>query len=191
MGLTSRARPRENHSSRQRRAARQASGGGPEVSDAILDAVVLYARTLGVPARRRRAEGEADLRRGQHLFAQARCDACHRPELTTGDSPNLPDLAAQPIRPYSDLLLHDMGEGLSDGRPSFAASGAEWRTAPLWGLGLVPRVNGHSFLLHDGRARDVAEAILWHDGEGKPAQQAFVQMSREDRRALITFVESL
>jgi CxxC motif-containing protein (DUF1111 family) len=95
------------------------------------------------------------------------------------------------IWPYTDLLLHDMGEGLADGRPEGRASGREWRTAPLWGVGLTEVVNGHTFFLHDGRARNLTEAILWHDGEARSARDAFAALSAEDRRRLIAFVNSL
>jgi CxxC motif-containing protein (DUF1111 family) len=112
-------------------------------------------------------------------------------ELKTGSYPELPELANQTIHAFTDLLLHDMGEGLADDRPAFTATGHEWRTAPLWGLGLVAKVNGHTFLLHDGRARNAAEAILWHGGEATASRQAFRAMSKPDRAALIAFLESL
>src|SRR5262249_51338066 len=129
--------------------------------------------------------------RGRQLFSAARCDACHVAELRTGESPELPEFGNQTIRAYTDLLLHDMGEGLADNRPVFAASGREWRTPPLWGLGLIGKVNGHTSLLHDGRARNAAEAILWHGGEAAAAQQRFREMSKADRAALLAFLESL
>jgi CxxC motif-containing protein (DUF1111 family) len=105
--------------------------------------------------------------------------------------PDVPELGGQSIHPYTDLLLHDLGEGLADDRPAFEADGREWRTAPLWGLGLVPIVNGHTFYLHDGRARTLSEAILWHDGEAAFARAAFIAMKGEDRVALVDFVASL
>jgi D-sedoheptulose 7-phosphate isomerase len=101
------------------------------------------------------------------------------------------ELSGQVIRPFTDLLLHDLGEGLSDERPVFEADGSEWRTAPLWGIGLVPKVNGHSFLLHDGRARNLAEAILWHGGEAQKSRDLFRHLAKQDRTALITFLQSL
>lgn len=100
-------------------------------------------------------------------------------------------LAGQTIWPYTDLLLHDLGEGLADHRPAGAASGTEWKTPPLWGLGLVPAVNQHLLLLHDGRADGFAEAILWHGGEAESAQRAFKASQQADRRALVTFLGSL
>jgi CxxC motif-containing protein (DUF1111 family) len=111
--------------------------------------------------------------------------------LKTGEWPEFPELSHQTIRPYTDLLLHDLGEGLDDGRPVFGASGREWRTPPLWGIGLVPKVNGHSFLLHDGRARDLTEAILWHGGEARDSQEKFRALPKADRQALLRFLESL
>ena len=103
----------------------------------------------------------------------------------------MPELAEQSIHPYTDLLLHDMGEGLADGRPDFEASGQEWRTPPLWGIGLVQRVNLHRFFLHDGRARGLMEAVLWHGGEAAPAREVVRLMPEDDRNALITFLRSL
>ena len=106
-------------------------------------------------------------------------------------SPALPVLANQTIRAYTDLLLHDMGDGLADGRPDFKAGSRDWRTAPLWGLGLSRTVNGSVALLHDGPARSVIEAILWHGGEAQQSREAFVNMPKEDRSALVRFVESI
>jgi CxxC motif-containing protein (DUF1111 family) len=161
----------------------------PEVSDKILHAVALYGRSLAVPAARTDDDPEAV--RGGQLFASARCTACHVAELKTGAVGDLPELANQEIRPYTDLLLHDMGDGLADNRPAFTADGREWRTAPLWGLGLIAKVNGHTFFLHDGRARNVTEAILWHGGEATWSRTQFQRMSKRDRVALLAFLESL
>ena len=124
-------------------------------------------------------------------IAEAGCVACHTPKWTTGDDPDLPELSDQTIWPYTDMLLHDMGPDLADGRPDFAASGTEWRTPPLWGVGLIPLVNLHNRLLHDGRARGVAEAVLWHGGEGQASRDAFVALTASERKALVRFVESL
>lgn len=189
MGITSRLFMHENHTPQQEGCADAASGGAPELADAVLDSVVLYVRTLAVPARR--DQGDPEVQRGEHLFAVARCTACHTPRLTTAPETSPRELAGRTIRPYSDLLLHDMGPALSDMRPSFEASGSEWRTAPLWGIGLVERVSGGSGFLHDGRARNLTEAVLWHGGEAEAAKQSFVRMRAEDRRALIHFLESL
>jgi CxxC motif-containing protein (DUF1111 family) len=109
----------------------------------------------------------------------------------TGGAPHTPEAAHQTIHPYTDLLLHDMGDGLADHRPDYEATGSEWRTPPLWGLGLLQVVNGHTYLLHDGRARNVAEAILWHGGEGERAKQQFRTLAAVDRAALLAFLGSL
>ena len=167
----------------------QMVAGRPEITVLRLDATELYIRALAVPARRNL--DDAQVRRGEALFAQARCAVCHVPELHTGPFPAMPQLAHQTIRPYTDLLLHDMGEGLSDGRPDFLAGGSEWRTPPLWGIGLARTVNGADGFLHDGRARDFAEAILWHGGEGSVSRDAFARMSRPERDALMAFLQSL
>jgi CxxC motif-containing protein (DUF1111 family) len=113
------------------------------------------------------------------------------PDYVTAALPGFPELSNQRIRPYTDLLLHDMGEGLADGRPDFAAGPRDWRTPPLWGIGLFETVNGHTNYLHDGRARNLSEAILWHGGEAQNAREAFVRMSRGDRDALLRFLRSL
>ncbi|MCB1639950.1 MAG: thiol oxidoreductase, partial [Thiothrix sp.] len=105
--------------------------------------------------------------------------------------PGFPELENQLIQPFTDLLLHDMGPGLADGRPDFEASGQEWRTAPLWGLGLVQTVNPQAGFLHDGRASTLMEAILWHGGEAEAAQRAVLGMDKADRSALLRFLESL
>jgi CxxC motif-containing protein (DUF1111 family) len=189
MGITSSLFGDENHTDREEGCRGQPSGGSPEVSDEIVTSVGLYARSLGVPARR--DPNDPRVRHGETLFAEARCARCHVPTLKTEPIAELPELGGQTIHPYTDLLLHDMGDALSDGRPTFAARGREWRTAPLWGIGLVQRVNGHTFFLHDGRARGFSEAILWHGGEAAGAQEAFVRMRRADREALIAFLGSL
>jgi CxxC motif-containing protein (DUF1111 family) len=132
------------------------------------------------------------VRRGELLFAQAQCSVCHAPTLRTAEKfAALPQLASQTIHPYTDLLIHDMGEALSDGRPDFKAGPRDWRTPPLWGLGLSQTVNGSTAMLHDGRAQSVVEAILWHGGEASGSREAFSRMQRGDREALVKFVESL
>ncbi len=161
----------------------------PEVSDEILDVVTFYVQTLAVPARRN--VDNPQVMHGEQLFAQAQCAKCHIPTLRTGVLPGIPSVSNQTIHPYTDLLLHDMGPGLADNRPDFHASGTEWRTPPLWGIGLVQTVNGHTNFLHDGRARNLMEAILWHGGEAEKSQQTTLQMSSTERDALIAFLESL
>ena len=166
-----------------------ASDGRPEIDDRTIDKVIHYTRTLAVTAQR-----EADhplVLRGARLFEQAGCNACHVPEQRTGTLNGYPELSGQRIRPYTDLLLHDMGPGLADGRPDFLAGPRDWRTSPLWGIGLIGTVNGDARFLHDGRARDLAEAILWHGGEAEPARERFRHMARDDRAALLRFLNSL
>ena len=161
----------------------------PEVSDEILEVVTFYVQTLAVPARRN--VDDPQVKQGEQLFAEAQCASCHVPTLRTGVLPGVPSVSNQTIHPYTDLLLHDMGPDLADNRPDFHASGSEWRTPPLWGIGLVKRVNGHTNFLHDGRARDLMEAILWHGGEAEASRQAVELMSKAERDALIAFLESL
>ncbi len=189
LGVTSSLFPDEGCTSAETRCAEQPNGGSPEVSAELLREIVFYARTLAVPARRH--EGDVAVRDGERLFERAGCGACHAPTLRTGAFPAALELEQQEIHPYTDLLLHDLGEGLSDTRPTFGADGREWRTAPLWGIGLIRTVNEHTRLLHDGRARDASEAILWHDGEAKKARGAFARMSRAERQALLSFLDSL
>ena len=161
----------------------------PEVSDEILEVVTFYVQTLAVPARRN--VDNPQVKQGEQLFAKAQCASCHVPTLRTGVLAGVPSVSNQTIHPYTDLLLHDMGPDLADNRPDFHASGREWRTPPLWGIGLVRRVNGHTNFLHDGRARDLMEAILWHGGEAEASRHAVEQMSKAERDALIAFLESL
>ncbi len=189
IGITSSLKTHENHSSRQLICATQLSGGHPEVSDKILKDVVIYTQTLAVPARRNWTDPV--VRRGETLFVQLNCASCHVPEMRTGNHEGISELSNQTIRPYTDLLLHDMGEGLADHRPVFEASGRDWRTAPLWGIGLVEKVNGHTCFLHDGRARNFSEAILWHGGEANAARESYRHLSKKDRDAVIAFLQSL
>jgi CxxC motif-containing protein (DUF1111 family) len=196
IGITSSFFPEETCTPKQadcRAAPRGAKGQAPEIDDKTLNDVIFYQATLAPPARRNARD--AQVLRGQRLFAQAQCAVCHRPSYVTGDAPfphlTSPALKGQTIWPYTDLLLHDMGEALADGRPDFRANGRQWRTPPLWGIGLIKDVNGHQRLLHDGRANGVLEAILWHGGEAEDSKQQVLRMSREDREALVKFVESL
>lgn len=189
MGLSSTVAPGSACTEVQSECLEQPIGGEPEVSDTVLGRVVDYVRFLAVPVRNN--WNSPEIRRGERLFAEAGCDGCHTPAWVTGDVPGYAELSHQRIRPYTDLLLHDMGEDLADGRPVFAASGSEWKTPPLWGVGRIPVVNHHDRLLHDGRARGVAEAILWHGGEGAASRHAFSALSADERAALVAFVESL
>ncbi len=165
------------------------NGGSPEISDDNLAKVVLYSSSLAVPARRNYTE--QNVLKGKKIFQEINCTACHVPKIQT--STNYPILAFrnQTIRPYTDLLLHDMGEELSDNASDFLANGNEWRTQPLWGIGLINTVNGHTNLLHDGRARNITEAILWHGGEAQTAKLKFKQLTTIDRNNLLEFINSL
>jgi len=161
----------------------------PEVDWETLEDVTFYSQTLAVP-RQRNADDPIVLK-GEKLFAELNCVACHQPEFETGELEGVPSVSGQEIRPYTDLLLHDMGEGLADHRPEYDADGYEWRTPPLWGVGLTRVVGGHTFFLHDGRARNLEEAILWHGGEAEASKDAFMNLPVEDRDALLQFLESL
>lgn len=165
------------------------NGGNPELDDDALDDVTFYVRTLAIPARR--DWDNKDVLKGKVLFEKAGCTSCHLPKLTTAPDANPKYLANQVIRPFTDLLLHDMGEGLADNRPDGLATGSEWRTAPLWGIGLQKVTNKHTFFLHDGRARNLEEAILWHGGEAEKARDNFMNFSKSERALLIRFIESL
>ena len=189
MGLTNTVFPATNCPPAQSACLAAANGGAIELDNYQLDRLVIYARSLSVPARR--DIDQASVRQGEAVFEAAGCAACHAATLTTGAEAALPELSNQTIHPYTDLLLHDMGEGLADGRPDFAASGREWRTSPLWGIGLVRRVSSHLFLLHDGRARGFMEAVLWHGGEATAARDAVIAMPKADRDALVAFLDSL
>jgi CxxC motif-containing protein (DUF1111 family) len=189
LGVTSALFAEENCTEPQRECATMPPGRQPELQEHQLDALLFYIRALEAPARR--DAGDARVQRGERLFAQLQCAVCHRPALVTGEFPPLPQLARQTIHPYTDLLLHDMGEGLSDGRPDFEAGPRDWRTTPLWGLGLSEQVNGNGFLLHDGRARNVVEAILWHGGDARPSRDAFARLPRAERDAVVAFLRSL
>ena len=186
IGITTSLLPRESSDGQPQYDGR---GDDPELSDEILDVVTFYVQTLAVPARR--DLDDPIVQRGEELFESAGCSGCHIPTLQTGTLTDVPEVSNQTIHPYTDLLLHDMGPGLADNRPDFLASGSEWRTPPLWGIGLVKVVNGHTNFLHDGRARGLLEAILWHGGEAEQSRDAVQGMSANDRGALIAFLESL
>ena len=189
MGLTTNLLPHDDCTEAQATCRSMPNGGEPEVSDNILGTVLFYVRNLAVPSRRN--VDDLEVRRGKQLFIDAGCAKCHTPSHVTAADAAEPELANQTIRPYTDMLLHDMGEGLADGRPEFQASGSQWRTAPLWGIGLTETVNGHTQFLHDGRARNLLEAILWHGGEAESAKQAVVKLDASERGALLTFLNSL
>ncbi|MEO4015348.1 di-heme oxidoredictase family protein [Pseudomonas rossensis] len=193
MGLTTSLRPVDDCTAAQTACKQAPNGNGPdgepEVSDNILRLVLFYSRNLAVPARRDVSAPE--VLAGKTLFFQAGCQSCHTPKYTTAANAAEPELANQVIRPYSDLLLHDMGDGLADNRTEFQASGRDWRTPPLWGIGLTQAVSGHTQFLHDGRARNLLEAVLWHGGEATAAQQQVLSFNAEQRAALLAFLNSL
>ena len=167
----------------------ETTGGTPELSDVDLDYMTRYVALLGVNAQRNLLD--ADVILGEQLFASANCVACHIPSMETGPNHPRAELRNQTIRPFTDLLLHDMGAGLADNMGDGDASGSEWRTAPLWSIGLTAGVSGGEAYLHDGRARTLEEAILWHGGEAEDAKEAFRTMPASDRDALVAYLKSL
>lgn len=189
MGITSALHPTDDCPPSQTACAEASSGGMPEAAENIVAAIVFYSSVLAPPGRPDAGDGE--VLAGRELFGELGCAACHVPSWTTGADAIDPALAHQTIWPYTDLLLHDLGEELADGRPDYEASASEWRTPPLWGLGLVPTVSGHDTLLHDGRARGFAEAILWHGGEAEDAREGFRNLPEDERDRLLAFLESL
>ena len=165
------------------------NGGTPEVSDDVADFVTFYASSLAVPMRRNM--DEPAVQRGAETFNAIGCASCHTPSHRTAADAHRDALANQQIWPYSDLLLHDMGDALADQRSEFQADGREWRTPPLWGIGLAQTVNPRASFLHDGRARTLEEAILWHGGEAEATTQAYRDLPAAQRDELIRFLESL
>jgi CxxC motif-containing protein (DUF1111 family) len=162
---------------------------GTEIDAESMDLVTFYSRTLGVPARR--GADDPQVLRGKQIFYETGCTSCHQPSFVTHRLVDQPEQSFQLIWPYTDLLLHDMGPALADNRPEARATGQEWRTPPLWGVGLTKQVSGHTYFLHDGRARSLLEAVLWHGGEAQPHRDTVVEMSTDERAALISFLESL
>lgn len=196
MGITSTRFPHEPCTPVQKdclAAPRGHQGVGVEIDDETFDNIAFYEAVLAPPARR--DVDDPAVKRGERLFNDAGCATCHRPRYITAKPEfsiaTSPALEGQEIWPYTDLLLHDMGPELADGRPDFLATGSQWRTPPLWGIGLIKGVNDHHRLLHDGRADGVLEAILWHGGEAATSRDRVLKMSRGDRSALVKFVESL
>lgn len=189
MGVTSLTYPEGDCIAAACSAETAAAGAAPELNERVLDRLELYLRLLAVPARRV-PEDEA-VQRGERWFSELGCAGCHVPAHMTASDAALLQLRAQEIWPYTDLLLHDLGAELADDRPSYLAQGTEWRTPPLWGVGLSRQVSGHQRLLHDGRAEGVAEAILWHGGEAAAARDGFQALGAAQRAELVAFVESL
>lgn len=188
MGLTSYVQPQKSVYGQSQMAA-VTDGSKPDLADSILNAVTFYVRSLAVPARRNVTDPQ--VMHGEQLFAQINCVSCHVPTMYTDVNVALPYLSHQRIHPYTDMLLHDMGAGLADGRPDYKASGTEWKTPALWGIGLFEQANGTPYYLHDGRARTLEEAILWHGGEANNSKVAFTKLSKPDRDAVVAFLQSL
>lgn len=161
----------------------------PEINEQFTIATAFYTRSLGVPARRD-VENEQVIS-GKKLFIASNCAKCHLTEITTGNNYLIAAFNNQKIQPFTDLLLHDMGTGLADNRPDFVANGQEWRTPPLWGIGLTQLVNGHTNFLHDGRARNLQEAILWHGGEAEEAKNKYIKLTKMERQSILIFLQSL
>ena len=160
----------------------------PEMTQKQVDDTAFYLQTLAVPASRNL--NKPSVRNGARLFEKAECAKCHTPKQRTLQAP-ISALANQTFYPYTDMLLHDMGEDLADGRPDFLANGREWRTRPLWGIGLQDMVNGHTEFLHDGRAKNITEAILWHGGEALRSKEIFKKLSKKERADLLEFLNSI
>ena len=188
MGLTTSLNPNEPCTSLQTLCATQASGGNPEVSDSALAAINNFLTLLAVPERR--INDQHEFNHGAQLFTDIGCDACHQPVLNTGKSAEYPLLANQVIYAYTDLLLHDLGEDLNDNVKEGNANPNEWRTPPLWSLGLIEAVEGSRFL-HDGRAATIAEAITWHGGEALDSKNNFVALNPENKKQLLSFLRSI
>lgn len=189
LGITSPLFPKQNCTAAQTACRQAAAGPQPELSSAQLADLTAYQAHLAVPARR--DTDQPEVKAGEALFGKLGCATCHRPSLHTDAHFPDPLLAGREIHPYSDLLLHDLGPGLADGRPDYLARGREWRTPPLWGLGLAARINGRAYFLHDGRARSLEEAILWHGGEARIARGRYARLGKTDRSALQAFLDSL
>ncbi len=190
MGLTSPVFPDDNCTERQAACAQLAAAvlDSPEIVAAFFDPLVTYTQLVGVP--RQRDPDSVAVRAGRDLFSAIGCAGCHVTTLETGNG-GREELSGQRIHPFTDLLLHDLGAGLADHRHDFLASGQEWRTAPLWGIGLTRQVSGFEFFLHDGRARSIEEAILWHGGEAETAGEAFRNLDQDARRNLLAFLGSI
>jgi CxxC motif-containing protein (DUF1111 family) len=186
IGITTSINPNENCTTADCNNA--TNGGSPEFPNVFLDAIELYSQTLAPPYRKNAKE--VDVLTGKKIFYDLKCTSCHTPSFITG-SHSIPALSNQTIFPYTDMLLHDMGDDLSDKRPDFHAEGNEWKTPPLWGIGQFMTVNGHTRYMHDGRARNIEEAILWHDGEATSSKNQYIELTKTNRELLITFLNSL
>jgi CxxC motif-containing protein (DUF1111 family) len=192
IGITTRMFPAQNVMEGQYATATAPSGGSynePEMKDEFFERLTFYTQTLAVPAARH--VDDPKMRAGAVQFETIGCSSCHVPTLKTGTHRDVPQLSNQIIHPFTDLLLHDMGDELADGRADFEATGREWRTSPLWGIGLTETVNRHTRFLHDGRARSLEEAVLWHGGEASKARDRFMHLNKAQRAALLMFLENI
>ncbi len=192
MGLTSDLFPNENCPSGvdcSKLANGNNVGEQVEVNSKQFSRIMIYQAAISVP--KRRNVDNADVINGKRLFNTLNCVTCHVDRFTTSTYPLLPQLENITIKPYSDFLLHDMGEALADERGDFLANGNEWKTQPLWGIGLIETVNKHTFLLHDGRARTIEEAILWHGGEATKSKESFMNLEKNKREQLLAFLNTL
>jgi CxxC motif-containing protein (DUF1111 family) len=189
IGVTSPLFENENCPPVQTDCAYQPPGNRPELIQVNWDELEFWTQALAVPARR--DVDDPNFKRGEKLFVEARCAVCHVAEMKAGALAGLPQIKEQVFHAYTDLLLHDMGEDLADHRPDFKAGGRDWRTQPLWANGLSATVNGSTAMLHDGRARNTTEAILWHGGEAFGVREVFRNMAKADRDALLKFLSSI
>jgi CxxC motif-containing protein (DUF1111 family) len=191
MGITTVLNPNDNCAAAQVACLEAARAHVDEVEfqQDFFEQLTRYVRLLSVPAQR--DSDATQVEDGAALFRSVGCVQCHVATLQTAATAIRPELANQTIHPYTDLLLHDMGSGLADNRPDYLASGSEWRTAPLWGIGLTREVTGYEFYLHDGRARSLDEAILWHGGEAETTREVFRNLGADNRAALVAFLRSL
>jgi|GEM_PF-57775 len=188
MGLTTPVNPNENCTSNQTVCQEEENGGSPEVTEGSLQAIVDFMSALGVPERR--INNQTTFEEGAEIFETIGCASCHRPTMTTASSSKFGSLSNQKIYPYTDLLLHDMGEGLADGVKEKDASGSEFRTSPLWGIGIVEAKQGTKFL-HDGRASSIKEAIEYHGGEAQNARDSFIQLETSEQEKLLEFLRAI
>ena len=189
MGLTSSIFPKQNCMPIQKECSLQINGGEPEISEKQINMLQLYMQTLAVP--RQRDAQDKEVIQGSKLFTKIGCENCHVSTYRTGQHKDHKELSNRVIKPYSDFLLHNMGPELDDGLQEGKVESREWKTTPLWGIGLVKIVNKHTRFLHDGRARSIEEAILWHGGEGLSSKEKFLSLSAKERRKVLKFLSSL
>ena len=189
MGLTSSFFTKQNCMEIQIKCKEQINGGTPEISKKQMERLLIYMQTLA-PPKQRGLKNDAIIK-GNNLFLKIGCSNCHTPVYKTGEHKGHPELSNKIIKPYSDFLLHDMGPELDDGLIEGAALSSEWKTPPLWGIGLIKVVNRHTRFLHDGRARSIEEAILWHGGEAKASRNNYLKLKQNERNYILKFLNSL